>query len=78
MTEVEKLRRYNGLTQEDMAKLIGVTLRTYINKEQGVTQFKMQEMFIISRVFNKSLDEIFLPNNFTSHEEDGGGRTCSN
>lgn len=62
------LRRYHDLTQKDMADLIGVDLRTYINKESGQSQFKANEMFIISQKFQKSIDQIFLPTNFEKHE----------
>lgn len=62
------LRRYHNLTQKDMADLIGVDVRTYINKETGVTQFKANEMFIIAKKFQKPIDEIFLPTNFIKHE----------
>jgi len=61
-------RKYHGLTQKDMAELIGVDVRTYINKESGVSQFKANEMFAISERLGKSIDELFLPTNFTKHE----------
>lgn len=62
------LRRYHNLSQKEMADLIGVDLRTYINKENGQSQFKANEMFIIARKFQMPIDEIFLPTNFTKHE----------
>lgn len=62
------LRRYHGLSQKDMADLIGVDVRTYINKESGISQFKANEMFIISQKFGKLVDEIFLPTNFEKRE----------
>ncbi|CDX02171.1 Cro/C1-type HTH domain profile [Desulfitobacterium hafniense] len=62
------LRRFHNLTQKDMADLIGVDLRTYINKESGQSQFKANEMFIISQKFQKPIDQIFLPTNFEKHE----------
>lgn len=62
------LRRYHGLSQKDMADLIGIDVRTYINKENGVSQFKANEMFAISRKFQMPIDEIFLPTNFEKHE----------
>ena len=65
---LRRLRKFHDLTYEDMARLIDVDIRTYINKEQGVSQFKMNEMFIISKKFNKSMDEIFLPKDFMNHE----------
>lgn len=63
-TELASLRRYYNYTQQQMADFIDVDLRTYINKENGTTQFKLSEMFIISRKFKKPIEEIFLPPNF--------------
>ncbi|MHA4132339.1 helix-turn-helix transcriptional regulator [Bacillus cereus] len=62
------LRMYNRLTQQDMAELIGVDKRTYVNKEYGVTQFKANEMFLIAQRFGKGIEEIFLPTNFMKRE----------
>lgn len=66
--ELRRLRRYHDLTYKDMAELINVDPRTYRNKEKGINQFKQYEMFIISRKFKKSIEEIFLPENFMEHE----------
>lgn len=63
-----RTRKANLETQEKIAKLIGVDVRTYQNKENGATQFKMNEMFIIATHFNKKIDEIFTPTNFGNHE----------
>ncbi len=59
---------YNRLTQQNMADLIGVDKRTYVNKEYGVTQFKANEMFLIAQRLGKGIEEIFLPTNFMKHE----------
>lgn len=66
--KLEALRRSLKESQEDMAKLINVDVRTYQNKEKGVTQFKGDEMFVIAQHFNKKIDEIFLPPDFMKHE----------
>ncbi|MEK4091692.1 MULTISPECIES: helix-turn-helix transcriptional regulator [Viridibacillus] len=63
-----KYRKFNLLTQKDMAILIGVDLRTYANKEHGDSQFKLNEMFIIAKKLNMDISEIFLPTNFMNHE----------
>lgn len=55
-----RLRKEAGLTQEQLAKLIGANITTYLNKETGKTQFKANEMFIISKFFGKTIEEIFL------------------
>lgn len=66
--ELRRLRKYNELTYEGMANLLDIDKRTYYNKEKGITQFKANEMFIISRKFNKTVDEIFLTTDFMNHE----------
>lgn len=66
--ELRRLRKYHELTCKDMGNLLGIDERTYINKEQGVSQFKLNEMYIISRKFKRSMDEIFLPTDFMNHE----------
>ncbi|MEG0259887.1 MAG: helix-turn-helix transcriptional regulator [Lysinibacillus sp.] len=58
--ELRRLRKYHELTLEDMGKLMGMDTRTYSNKEKGISQFKLNEMVIISRHFQKSIDDIFL------------------
>ena len=50
-----RLRKGNLITQNSMAKLINVDLRTYQNKERGDTQFKQNEMFAIAKFFNKKM-----------------------
>lgn len=60
-TELAAIRRYKNISQKDMALLLDVDLRTYINKEKGITQFKLNEMFIISKEFGRKIEEIFLP-----------------
>lgn len=75
--ELRKLRKYHELTFEDMGKLLNITSRAYQNKEYGIRQFKMNEMFILSKIFNKTMDEIFLPNNFVNHEVEEGSSSPS-
>jgi len=62
--ELRRLRKYHELTLEDMGKLIGVDARTYSNKEKGISQFKLNEMVIISNHFKKSIEDIFLSKSF--------------
>lgn len=61
-------RRYYNISQREMAEKLGIDVRTYINKEEGVSQFKANEMFTIARVLEKDISDIFLPTNFTEHE----------
>ena len=61
-------RRYYGISQKQMAEKLGIAVRTYINKEKGVTQFKANEMFLIAKILQKDISEIFLPTDFMDHE----------
>ncbi|WP_156418757.1 helix-turn-helix transcriptional regulator [Lentibacillus amyloliquefaciens] len=66
--ELAAIRRYFNYSQTRMANLLNIDVRTYINKENGVTQFKMNEMFIISKMFKKPIEEIFLYDDFMLRE----------
>ena len=52
-------RKFHSYTFKDMAELLEVDARTYYNKEQGITQFKANEMYKISDLFDMSIEEIF-------------------
>ena len=67
-TNLIELREQSKTTQKELADLIDVDVRTYINKEQGISQFKANEMFLIAQRFGKGIEEIFLPTNFMKHE----------
>lgn len=56
-----KLRKERGITQEQLAKIIGINTRTYVTKELSQREFKLSEMIKIHQHFGNSLDEIFLP-----------------
>ena len=65
---LEAIRRARKESQESLARLIGVDVRTYQNKEKWVSQFKQDEMFVIAKHFGVKIDEIFLPTNFAKRE----------
>ncbi|MEF2244008.1 helix-turn-helix transcriptional regulator [Paenibacillus sp. IITD108] len=62
------LRKYKGFTQQEIADHLKIDVRTYINKENGSSQFKANEMFYIAQLFQMNISEIFLPPNFMNHE----------
>lgn len=66
------LRRLYNISQKEMADIIGVDLRTYQNKEAGLSQFKANEMFAIAQKFQLPIDQIFLPTNFEKREVSRG------
>lgn len=53
------------LTQEDVAKALGISEVAYRNKENGVNEFKMSEMFKLSDMFNTPIGDLFLRNDDT-------------
>jgi len=55
------IRIENSLTQEDMAEILDTTPRTYLNKENGKSDFKESEINKILSLFpNKTYEDIFL------------------
>ncbi|MBY5025351.1 helix-turn-helix transcriptional regulator [Streptococcus suis] len=59
------LRRERNITQEQMAKHLGISTSTYRNKEMDRQEFKSSEMFAISRHLGLEISEIFLDRKFT-------------
>lgn len=55
------LRKTTNTTQETLAKIIGISPKTYGFKETGKSEFTINEMFRIAQYFDKKVDEIFLP-----------------
>lgn len=47
---IEKIREKNELTQSDMARELGISLRSYTNKLDGETDWKLNELIAISKL----------------------------
>lgn len=60
------------MTQEQMAKYLGITPKTYRSKELGNSEFTLDEMFEIAKLFNKKIDDIFLPRKYQSGTKSDG------
>lgn len=59
------LRKEKGLSQKEAAKMLNLSEEAYRNKELGKSEFKMSEMFALSRFYSKTVDDIFLPRKST-------------
>lgn len=57
-------KNYKHMTQEDVANYLGISSKTYREKEKGLVPFNQDEMFALSKLFNLSIDTIFLPRKF--------------
>lgn len=57
--QVKQLRIAASLTQEQLAEKVGVSARTIISLEKGIYRPSIMLAYKISRVFQKSIEEIF-------------------
>ena len=55
---IYNLRKENGLSQEKLAEQIIVTRQTISNWELGVTSPNPEQLILLSKVLNKSIDEL--------------------
>lgn len=53
------IRVMQGLTQKDMAQIIGKSESTYRKKENGEIDFFVDEMLAIRKRLNRTMDELF-------------------
>lgn len=58
-----RLRKEAGYTQLEIAKFLNIDISTYLYKENGQRDFLSSEMFAISNLLDKKIDQIFLPPN---------------
>ena len=57
--EVQKFRKLNKITQEDLAKMVNVTRQTIISIEQGKYVASLPLALKIAKVFNVKVEDIF-------------------
>ncbi|SDQ58375.1 helix-turn-helix transcriptional regulator [Streptococcus equinus] len=55
--KLKELREANGVTQEELAKVIGVNVRSVNRWEKGQSDIYLQKAIKIARFFEVSLDE---------------------
>lgn len=52
------------MTQAEIADYLGISTKTYRSKELGNSEFTMDEMFKIAKLFNMRIDDIFSPREY--------------
>ena len=62
--KLEKLRKVYGYSKKDMAIFLDINEKTYRQKINGESPFLADEMFAISKLFKKPIEEIFLPRTY--------------
>lgn len=55
------LRKRRGYSQKYLADVLNLSLTQYGLKERGVYEFTSDEMFKMSEVFERKIEDIFLP-----------------
>lgn len=61
--EVKASRIARGMTQEEVAVLLGITKKKYSNKERGAVNFSFDEKMKLTRMFGfdyKTMNETFF------------------
>lgn len=58
-TNLKKLRKSAGLSQDNLAKLTGITKTTISRFERGVQAARSNNLHAIARVLNCNLDDLF-------------------
>lgn len=54
------LRAEQGLSQANMARIVGISATSYVSRENGRQDFKSTEMGILKRYFKMSVDDLFF------------------
>lgn len=68
-TNLDKLRKLKGLTQEEFAKELKVSRQTVRAIENGKYNPSLDLAFEIALYFNKTIEEIFIYEKEENHEK---------
>ncbi|QHI73313.1 helix-turn-helix transcriptional regulator [Aminipila terrae] len=58
--KIKELREHSGFTQQDLAEKVNVSRQTIISLENGKYNPSIFLAFKIAKVFNLSIEEIFM------------------
>ena len=61
-TRIKELRAEKGLTQEELAKKVGVRRETIVFLEKGKYNPSLMLAYKIAKVFGKTIEEVFIFN----------------
>gem|GEM_PF-799403 len=61
--KVKAARVSKGMTQAEMAKHLEVSPNTYSEKENGNTEFKLKEAFVMAEILDMDIRDIFFYSN---------------
>lgn len=58
LLKLKKKRKENGFTQKDIAEILSISVRTYMNYEQGVRTIKIPILKQLAALFKCSVDDL--------------------
>ncbi len=58
--QLKSIRIKNRLTQRDIATMLGISVSTYCQKENGQRNFTLEEAWVIAQVLGRDIKEIFF------------------
>ncbi len=58
--KIKELRKKDSVTQEDLARAVGVTRQTIISLENGKYNASLQLAYKIAKFFNTSIENVFI------------------
>lgn len=67
---IASIRTRRGLTQEDVARKMGITTRTMINIENKPFEYSILKLNELANVLECNIDEFFLPLVLTKSEKE--------
>ena len=76
MSNLRALREENGVKQEEMAALLGISEPNYCKKESGTVKVSLLEAKKVSEFFGKSIEEIFFSQEVSKTETKEGEEAC--
>ena len=59
-TRIKELRARHDMTQEDLAKTVGVTRQTIIYLEKGTYNPSLELAYKVAKVLKTTIDELFI------------------
>ena len=68
-TRIKEYRARYNLTQEDLAKKVGVRRETIVFLEKGKYNPSLSLAYAVAQVFNMSIEEVFIFEPSDSYEE---------
>lgn len=63
---LRELRKQSPIMQKDIAKQIGVSVRTFQQYEQGLVEPNIEKLILLSKIFDVTVDFLICRNEYLS------------